>query len=533
MKPDFAAARANPRLVDAALALADNRLDEAEPLLKAQLKANPFDVAAMRMLAELAGRIGRNADAEHLLRRALELSPGFVAARSNLAMVLYRQNRPEEAIAELDLLAESDPDHAGNDNLRAAAHGRIGEYDEAIALYEAVLAKVPGQPKVWMSYGHVLKTVGRRDDSIAAYKRAIALAPTLGEAWWSLANLKTFTFSDDELFAMTVGLATPMVGDEDRLHLNFALGKAFEDRARPDVAFRHYAQGNAIRHAQMGYDPAATTAQVDRAIGLFTSELFAARGGKGCEAPDPIFVVGMPRSGSTLIEQILASHSMVEGTMELPDMPGIAARVGVREGGLASVSDSEFAEMGAGYLERTRVQRKTDKPYFIDKLPNNWAHVGLIRLILPNAKIVDARRHPMACCFSNYKQHFARGQGFAYDLDDLGRYYADYIRLMAHFDHVQPGAIRRVFHEDMIEDSGREIRRLLAALGLPFEEQCLRYWETERAVRTPSSEQVRQPIYRDGADAWQPFAPWLDPLKQALGQVLDVYPQVPESLKQP
>lgn len=526
MTPDFAAARANPRLIDAALALADNRLHEAEPLLKAQLKADPFDVAAMRMLAELAGRIGRNLDAEHLLRRALELAPGFVAARSNLAMILYRQNRAAEAIAELDQLAAVDPDHAGNANLKAAAHGRIGDYDEAIALYRAVLEKVSNQPKVWMSYGHVLKTVGRLDDSIAAYRRALALAPTLGEVWWSLANLKTFDFDDNDIGAMTVALATPMLGDADRLHLHFALGMAFEKR-RPEVAFRHYEQGNRLRHAQMDYDSDVTTRQVDRAIALFTPELFASRGGKGCDAPDPIFIIGMPRAGSTLIEQILASHSAVEGTMELPDIPALAARVGAREGGLAAFSDAELAAMGAEYLDRTRIQRKTARPLFIDKLPNNWAHVGLIRLILPNAKIVDARRHPMGCCFSNYKQHFARGQGFAYDLGDLGRYYADYARLMAHFNRVQPGCVHCVLYEEMVEDSEAEIRALLTALGLPFEDACLRYWETERAVRTPSSEQVRRPIFREGTEGWHTFAPWLGPLDAALGPVLEAYPDAP------
>jgi tetratricopeptide (TPR) repeat protein len=425
--------------------------------------------------------------------------------------------------------AAIDPGNAGNANLKAAAHGRIGDYDEAIQLYQAVLEKIPNQPKVWMSYGHVLKTVGRLEDSIAAYRQAIAFAPTLGEVWWSLANLKTFDFDEQDIGAMTVGLATPMLGDNDRLHLHFALGKAFEDRGQPQVAFRHYEQGNRIRREQQEYDPEATTRQVDRAIALFTPELFATRGGKGCDAPDPVFIVGMPRAGSTLIEQILASHSQVEGTMELPDMPALAARVGAREGGLATVSDAELAEMGVEYLDRTRIQRKTGRPFFIDKLPNNWAHVGLIRLILPNAKIVDARRHPLGCCFSNFKQHFARGQGFAYALGDLGRYYSDYVRAMAHFDAVQPGHVHRVFHEDMVADSEREIRSLLDALGLPFEAACLRYWETDRAVRTPSSEQVRRPIFRDGTEGWQAYEAWLDPLKTALGPVLEAYPQIPES----
>jgi Sulfotransferase family len=314
---------------------------------------------------------------------------------------------------------------------------------------------------------------------------------------------------------------------EDRYHLHFALGKALEDRRESDAAFAQYAAGNALRGAELGYNPDDTSAMAARAIALFTPALFASRAGQGSNAPDPIFILGMPRAGSTLIEQILASHSLVEGTMELPDMPALAARIGVRKGGIASVSADELQAMGAEYIERTRIQRKTDKPYFIDKLPNNWAHIGLIHLILPNAKIIDARRHPLASCFSNFKQHFARGQSFTYALDHIGLYYADYVRLLAHFDRVLPGRITRVIYERMIEDSGAQIKALLAALGLPFEESCLRFYENDRAVRTASSEQVRRPINRDGMDQWQSFEAHLGPLVLALGPVLDAYPDVP------
>ena len=398
MTPDFAAARQNAALMQAALALAENRLHDAEPLLKAELKRDPFEVTAMRMLAELAGRIGRYPDAENLLRRAVELSPGFLTARSNLATVLYRQNKPAEAIAELDAVAKLDPDNPGNANLKAAAHGRLGDYAEAIGLYETVLDKHGGQPKVWMSYGHVLKTVGRQADAIAAYRKATEIAPQLGEVWWSLANLKTFAFADMDIAAMQSALDQSDLKPEDRFHLHFALGKAHEDRKDAANAFGHYDSANRLRRELLPYDPETTTAKVDRAISIFTPELFGARGGKGCPDPDPIFIVGMPRAGSTLIEQILSCHSQVEGTMELPDMPALAARVGAREGGLAAFSDEELTAMGAEYIDRTRIQRKADKPFFIDKLPNNWAHVGLIRLVLPHAKIVDARRHPLGCC---------------------------------------------------------------------------------------------------------------------------------------
>ena len=526
--PDFTSTLRDPAMLTAALALFDNRLSDAEPLLRAELKANPFNVAAMRMLAELAGRIGRLKDAEHLLTRAVELAPGFVAARSNLATVLYRQNRPLEAIAALDALHALDPDNLGGTNLKAAALGRLGDYDEALELYEQVLEQLPGQPKIWMSYGHTLKTVGRQADCIAAYRKSLEIQPSLGEVWWSLANLKTVRFSDEDLAAMEAELTRPAIAHEDRFHLHFALGKAREERTEAPLAFAHYAKGNQLRSEELDYRAQDTTAQVDAAISVFTPEFFAARRGMGCAAPDPIFILGMPRAGSTLVEQILASHSRIEGTMELPDIPALAARLG--EGAewsqnLAAMSPENMRRAGEAYLERTRIQRKTDKPFFIDKLPNNWAHIGYIRLILPNAKIIDARRHPLACCFSNFKQHFARGQAFSYSLTEMGRYYADYVRLLKHVDDVEPGHVIRVFHEDILEDSEAETRRLLNALGQPFEDACLRFWENDRAVRTASSEQVRRPVNRDGADQWQMFDEWLGPLRDALGSALTTYPK--------
>lgn len=519
-----ASGRYPPRLIAAALALHDNRLGEAEPLLKAHLKDDPFDVAAIRMLAELAGRIGRYRDAETLLRRAVELSPAFTAARANLALVLYRLNRPAEAIAELNVVAAEDPDNPGHANLQAAAFGRIGQFDEAIALYERVLGDAPEQPRVWMSYGHMLKTVGRQADGIAAYRRAITLLPTLGEAWWSLANLKTVTFAEDDIAAMQAALEQPGISDEDRFHLDFALGKAFEDRRHAERAFAHYAAGNTLRRKHIRYSADETEALVDRSIALFTRGFFAERAGQGFAAPDPIFILGMPRAGSTLIEQILSSHSQVEGTSELPDIPALARRDAAYPEGLAMWSAERLRDMGEEYLQRTRIQRRTDRPFFIDKLPNNWAHVPFIHLILPNARIIDARRHPLGCCFSNFKQHFARGQGFSYALDDMGRYYRDYVRLMEHVDTVLPGRVHRVLYEDMVEDTEATVRALLAACGLPFEPACLAFHETARAVRTASSEQVRQPIFREGTEAWKPFEPWLSPLRHALGDVLDRYP---------
>lgn len=521
------AGRYHPRLVEAAMALNSNRLEIAEPLLRQHLKEDPFDVPAIRMFAELAGRIGRYRDAESLLRRAVELAPGFTPARANLALVLYRLNRPTEALAELAQVSAEEPDNPSHANLQAAANARLGDFDAAIALYEQVLHQAPNQPRVWMSYGHMLKTVGRQADGIAAYRQAIALMPALGEAWWSLANLKTVRFDDADIAAMRAALTDDGLADEDRFHLDFALGKALEDRGVAAEAFAHYAAGNALRRRHLPYDPEETRALVDAQIAAFTPELLARRDGAGCDAPDPIFILGMPRAGSTLIEQILSSHSQVEGTTELPDMPLLARAVADYPAGLAAVSPERLRALGEAYLKRTRVQRRSERPFFVDKLPNNWLHVPLILLALPNARIIDARRHPLGCCFSNFKQHFARGQAFSYGLADMGQYYADYVRLMAHVDAVAPGRIHRVFYEAMVDDTEARVRALLAACGLAFEPGCLHFHQTERAVRTASSEQVRRPIFRDGVDGWKPFEPWLDPLKIALGPVLSRYPEVP------
>jgi tetratricopeptide (TPR) repeat protein len=527
---------ADPDLRAAAAAMREDRLAEAEHGLRAVLNRRPTDVAALRMLAEVGMRLGRFGDAEMLLARALDLAPGFAAARHNYATALYRQNRSQAALMQLDRLLADDPENPAFRNLKAAVLGRLGEYDQAIALYRAVLQNSPQQPKAWMSLGHALKTVGRQGEAIEAYRRTVALAPPLGEAWWSLANLKTVRFADEDVAAMEGQLARDDLSDENRFHLEFALGTAREDAGAYEASFGHYARGNALRRRGLAYDPAETTTQVGRAKALFTAEFLDARAGWGCAAPDPIFILGLPRAGSTLIEQILSSHSQVEGTQELPDIMALARRLG---GSVARASEGRYPDvvgelskdairaLGQEYLDRTRPVRKLGRPFFIDKMPNNWAHLGLILLALPNAKIIDARRHPLGCGFSVFKQHFARGQAFAYDLADIGRYYADYVSLMAHFDAVRPGRVHRVIYEAMVADSERETRALLAHCGLPFEAACLRFYENERAVRTASSEQVRQPIFTDAADQWRNYEPWLDPLKAALGPVLEAHPDPP------
>lgn len=526
----------NPQLLEAAVALCENRLAVGERLLREFLKSHPTDVAAIRMLAEIGARLGRYEDAEKLLARCLELAPSFATARQNYATILYRQNKAVQAIAQVDLLLKQDPRNPGHRNLKAAALARIGEYESAAETYAGVLKNYPNLPKVWMSYGHTLKTLGRQDDSIAAYRKSIQQQPSLGEAYWSLANLKTFRFTPAEVAALRAQLERTDLVDEDRFHLHFALGKALEDEKDYAGSFDNYAKGNALRRGGIEYDPHEVTWHVQRSKVLFTPEFFREHDGMGSPAPDAIFVVGLPRSGSTLIEQILASHSRAEGTMELPDIITLVRRLGGRKRksetssypeSLRDLGADELKSLGEEYLERTRVHRKLGRPFFIDKTPQNFAHIGLIHLILPNAKIIDARRHPLACCLSCFKQHFARGHHFSYDLTELGHYYADYVALMAHFDAVLPNRIHRVIYEQMVEDPEGEIRRLLAYCGLPFEENCLRFYETERAVRTASSEQVRMPIFTDAVDHWRNYEPWLDSLKQALGPVVETYPAAP------
>nr|WP_246167415.1 sulfotransferase [Sphingomonas piscis] len=505
-------------------------MDAAERLLKPHLKERPFDVRAIRMLAELAARIGRMRDAETLLRRAIEIAPNFTAARANLALVLSRMGRPAEAMDLLDVVFEEEPDAIGHLNLKAATLGRLGDFNEAIRIYEEVLERAPGQPRVWLSYGHMLKTLGRQTEGVEAYRRAIELKPELGEAWWSLANLKTIRFDDKDIEAMQTALAYDGISEEDRFHLEFALGKAMHDRRRADDAFAHYQRGNALRRQRQPFRSGDLTRTVDKCLELLTPELLNREG--GCEKADPIFIVGMPRAGSTLIEQILSSHPLVEGTSELPDLPVIAREQGSYPAASTTLTANQSRLAGEEYLQRASVQRRTHRPYFVDKLPNNWLFVPFIQLVLPNAKIIDARRHPLGCCMSNYRQHFARGQDFTYDLEDVGQYYRDYVRLMAHVDAAVPGRVHRVIYERMVTDTEAEVRRLLAYCGLEFDPACLSFYETERPVRTASSEQVRQPIYKAAMEEWQPYSDYLGPLRQALGSVLDSYPEVPASLLQ-
>jgi tetratricopeptide (TPR) repeat protein len=523
----------DPEIASASQAMVAGDFPAAEGILRSLLARRPDDVVAMRMLAEIGIHFGHPRKADALLRKAIELAPGFFYSRYTRAVALDLLSRAGEALAELNAIAGPEADYDPIIALRAVALSRIGENEEALRLYRKLVERQPGNVDVWISIANLQKILGDQEGAVASYRKALEISPTNGEAWWSLANLKTFRFSGEDVTAMEAALKIERLDDQDALRLHFALGKALEDRGAVEPSFDHYARGNAIRSPQTRYVPAQTTALVDATEQLFTPEFLEAREGWGCKAPDPIFIVGMPRAGSTLVEQILASHPLIEGTGELPDVIVIARELeeespgGAPEGWrnyprvLAGLSTDDFTRLGQTYLERTRIQRKTGRPFFTDKMPNNWLHVGLIRLMLPNAKIVDARRHPLGCGFSNFKQHYARGQEFSYDLEHFGLYYRDYVRLMEHFDRVSPGSVHRIIHEKLLAEPEAEIRRLLEYLGLPFDEACVNFHETKRPVRTASAEQVRRPIDPEGIDYWRRFEDRLTPLKTALGPTID------------
>ncbi|MBX9884177.1 MAG: sulfotransferase, partial [Novosphingobium sp.] len=536
------AASRDPDLLAAAADMNAGELGAAEAKLAARALRLPDDPVGMRLQGELMWRRGDMTGALRLVEQAVTLAPGFDLARDFLVRLLMQVNRLPDALAHAETLARSPVAGAGADLILSSVLVRLGDQHRARAIYERLLAAQPEQPLLWQNLGHVLKTLGEQGEAITAYRQAVTRQPSLGEAWWSLANLKTVKLEGEDIAQMEAalaGLAGEAGRDEDVFHLHFSLGKAYEDAGEVARSFAHYDQGNRLRRTLVRYDPDQLSAEADAAASTFTAPFIAAMGEGGCPAEDPIFIVGLPRSGSTLVEQILSSHSAIEGTMELSEMMAIAARLQSRvDAGefadfaamVRALGPAERLRLGEEYLERTRVHRKTDQPRFTDKMPNNWQHVGLIRLILPNAKIVDARRHPMSCCFSGWKQHFARGQTFTYDLAEIGRYYCDYVRLMAHYDAAAPGAVHRVIYEDMVAETENEVRRLLAYLGLPFEEGCLEFHRNTRAVRTASSEQVRRPIYTDAVEHWKAFAPWLGPLEAALGDVAACYPAVPAAL---
>lgn len=506
----------------------EGQLMKAEHLCRAFLQKNPHHPEAMRLLAQLGLRLNVLDDAEFLLESLLEFDPDFVLARIDYVEALHKRQKYAKALDQAKIILALDPENPAFKSIYANQAMAVGEYDAALAAFDDLLAVMPDNPDTHMARGHAFKTIGRQDDAVAAYRAAHRARPDFGDSYWSLANLKTYRFGDDELSEMRSLEDSPSIALEDRLHLCFALGKAFEDRSDYAESFAYYERGNALKKQQTRYKAEDTEAEFARQIETCTPELFAEKAGQGAGAPDPIFIVGLPRAGSTLLEQILASHSQVDGTLELPNILALAHRLnGRRKVGddpryphiLRDLTGEQLKEFGEKYIADTQIYRQ-GAPFFTDKMPNNFRHIGLIRLILPNAKIIDARRDPMACCFSGFKQLFAEGQEFTYGLDEIGRYYRGYVELMDHWDAAAPGEILRVRYEDVVDDLETQVRRVLGFCGLDFEESCVNFHQTDRAVRTASAEQVRQPINRKGVEQWRHFEPWLGPLKEALGPVL-------------
>ena len=516
----------DPELKSIADALHRGDQEQGENALRAFMLRRPRHLEGLRLLAKLSAQQQRHGAAEILFAEALAIDEHDADARFGLATALFRQQKAIDALGHAERLLRTTPADPAYQNLVAACYGLLGENDRVIEIYQALSSRFPQHAGVWLNFGHALRTIGRRDDAVEAYRTCLRLETTNGEAYWSLANLKVVPFAPDEVDAMQAELLGEALSETDRLHLHYALGKAFEDTQDYARSFNQYAKGARIRRGQIFYDAEETSAFTNRAIRFFTPQFFAARQGGGYPSRAPIFIVGLPRAGSTLVEQILASHSEVEGTMELPEIALLSRQLGGAGGDdlnsaypevLETLPLDRFEALGHGFIDDTMVYRKLRLPRFIDKMPNNFQHLGLIHLILPNAKIIDVRRSPMAACFAAFKQHFNQGQTFSYDLADLGRYYADYVALMTHFQSVLPGKIHRVIYEDLVNDTEAEIRRLLDFCNLPFEPACVAFHENKRAVRTVSSEQVRRPIFRKGLDQWRHYEPFLDQLRTALG----------------
>jgi tetratricopeptide (TPR) repeat protein len=532
-----------PPIVQANSLFSDGELTPAENIVREYLQKHGDHVEAMRLLARIGLERDVLDDAELLLEAVLQLVPDYRAARLDYARTLYRRQKYLQAQQETEKLLSLDPENREYLKQHAAACVGLGNYETIIGLYRGLLTRTPrGDPEaadlhLWIA--HALKTLGRQQEAIDEYYAAIDIRPVFGEAWFSLANLKTYRFAPDQVERMRLAEAEPATQAVDRYHLCFALGKALEDGRDYAESWQYYERGNALKHAEARYLPQITEINTRLSKQVCTKEFFAARTGWGVSDPDPIFVLGLPRSGSTLIEQILASHSQVEGTQELADIQRLVMELRGRAtdldnprfpGVLAELSREDFRRFGERYMTDTRVFRgrgqagapraEAPPPFFIDKMPNNFRYIGLIHLMLPNAKIIDARREPMACCFGNLKQLFSTGQEFSYSIDDISRYYRTYLELMRHWNEALPGRILKVQHEDLVDDLEGSVRQILEFCGLPFEPACLDFHKTERSVRTASSEQVRQPIYRDGLDQWRHYEPWLRPLQEALGDAL-------------
>lgn len=514
----------------------EGKLLKAEDICRHFMQKNKRHVDGMRMLADLARRFGILSDASFLLEMAVEFEPGHVQARLDYIEVLRKQQKFDTAHEQVDYLYQESPDNPLFQSHMAINHMQSGNFETAINLFDEVLKKVPSDPATLTSKGHALKTFGEQNAAIKSYRAAFASKPDHGDAYFGLANLKTYRFSQSEIKAMLAQEASPHLSHHNRANICFALAKAYEDEADYSQAFKFYEKGNALKCQQAMYKSDQMTVELQAQAKYCRADLFDKHKDSdgqalGCQATDPIFILGLPRAGSTLLEQIIASHSQVDGTQELPNILAISRRLRGRQrkkqlypNNLHDLDGKQLKKLGQAYIDDTRYHR-SDAPFFIDKMPNNFRHIALIQLILPNAKIIDARRHPMACCFSGFKQLFAEGQEFTYGLEQVGKYYRDYVNLMDHWDEVLPDKILRVQYEDVVTDTETQIRRVLNYLNLPFEQSCLDFHKTKRSVRTASSEQVRQPIFKSGLEQWRNFEPWLDPLKEALGpQIMKRYP---------
>ena len=520
-----------PEVIAATTHFSDGDIGLAEQIIRPYLLTRGDDPEAMRLLARIGIELEVLNDAETLLEAVLDQLPEYQAARYDYAQTLIKRQKHVEAKAQIERLLAGDPVNFDYLTLASNVEVGLGQSERALEIYTEMLRLQPSSWDVPLWMGHALKTVGRVPEAIDAYRAAAAARPDFGDAYWSLANLKTYRFPDEEIARMRVEEGAEATALVDRFHLCFALGKALEDRGEYDASWTFYKRGNALKRSESKYLPEITEDNTEAQKRVCTPSLFAKLAGSGDPRPDPIFVLGLPRAGSTLIEQILASHSQVEGTLELSNVQrAVLDLQGYGPEGerprypevLAELSADDFRAMGARYLADTSAYR-TDRPFFVDKMPNNFRHVGLIHLMLPNARIIDARRDPMSCCFSNLKQLFALGQEFTYSIEDIARYYRTYLELMDHWDAVLPGRVLRVQHEDVVDDLEGSVRRILDYCRLDFEPACVEFHKTARSVRTPSSEQVRQPIFRDGLDQWKSYEPWLEPLKAALGDALVRY----------
>ncbi len=510
--------------------LSSGRIADAERLCRFFMQKNKTHIEGMRLMAEIATRTGVFDDAEFLLETVMELDPAHEDAEIQLINVLLRRQRFHKAHSRSRSLYEAKTKPASNvQALYASACFGIANNAEAIRVYNQMIKASPKDPVLRVSLGHIYNSIGKPAEAVNLFKQAYNIRSTHGDAYWSLANTKSYQFSDKELASMIDMVAKEAISELDQIQLNFALGKAYEDRSDFTRSFEYYSIGNDQKRSSSTHSAGHLDIRVSSQIEICTRELFTAWEGSGHRAEDPIFIVGLPRAGSTLLEQILASHSMVDGTMELHDILDLAKRLRGRDKAgetsprypriLRDLNLDNFEKFGAQYINDTNAYRGS-APRFIDKMPNNFFHIGLIRLILPRAKIIDARRHPMSCCFSGFKQLFGEGQEFTYGLEEIGNYYRQYIRLMDHWDKVLPGFVLRVQHENVVNNLEIEVKRLLDFCGLPFESACLEFHKTERSVKTPSAEQVRQPIYRSGLDQWRNYENHLDPLKKALGDDL-------------